>query len=157
MIETDKRKTVNERSIQCMALIQSLKMLSAKIVSDIGKNNLTAKLLLDYQRQLVQMKANFANWPHGSLTDTNVATQLFTQWPDHYTSAIDVQDKLATITQDFTNLQAEIEAVLVIARSVGQLIDADSITGLELTQPLTSPTTDSLVVVATTIRSGING
>lgn len=157
MIETDLRKTVFERTRQSVLFVRELKRIASDVVAFIDSGGISGKDLIILQNQLVQVRKNFTSWPYGSLTSLEVRQEMVRQMPGQYADAAAIQADFQQLNASFGDLVAALEAILTTARAAGQLIDSDSVTGLETSATLTSPDTDAVRATAITVRDSISG
>ena len=155
-INTEIRATITERAKQFVLFAREVKIITQQIIDDIGLGSIKATDLVQRQNALASVKSNVQSWPHGSLTNADIKGEIVRLWPDTYTANSEVQTDIVALNTAFTDLMAEIEIVLAIARSSGQLYDADPITGLEIYVTVSSPDTDALLILAQTVTDSIN-
>lgn len=155
MIQTELGTSVHQLVRQSVLFIRELKNIASHLVTRINTEALTAKDLIVCQNSLSQVRENFTNWPHGSLTSLNVRNEMVRQWPGVYVNAAALLSDFQAVNQAFNSLMAEVEALLVLVRAAGQLVDVNPVSGLETSPILTSPETDALRTEAVLVRDSI--
>lgn len=157
-IQVNIQRTINRRVEQFALFIRELKIIAGQIVTAIDAGPVQAIWFVNKQNSLAQVKANFTNWPYGSLTNATMRAAIAAQWPDDYTGgASQVQTEIAAINTLFTQMTAELETAIDIARERGQLVDSSPTTNLVVYQTLSSPDTDALRAKAVEVRDAIAG
>lgn len=156
MIQTDLRASVVQRAWQFALFVRELKIIAGQLVTAIDAGPVQAEYLMDKQNSLSQVKTNITSWPF-SLTNAIARAEIARQFPETYADAAAVQAEITTMNGLFTQLMNALDAVLVVARGRGQIVDTDSATGLKTYQMMSQSDTSALRTQAVAVRDAIAG
>lgn len=157
-IETDVRRSLTARAQQFVLFVREARTIATQFRDELNAaGNIRAARVVQLQNALAQVKTNITGWPYGSLINAAVRAKVAEEYPDTYADAAAVQTDIQATNALFNAFTTEMDSLIALANSRGQLYSSDPVTNLETYQTLDAPDTDAALGAANALIAGING